>query len=199
MPRRGYTLLEVLLVLAILVVVFAAAVPALLGVLQRQRLQAAAEQVRVEWTRAHVKAMKTGRIQVFRYELGGDKYTVQPWMATDDAIAPAQTNSFAPSEEEKASPRLDTAGEITLPEGIKFIIGDAQLESRSLRIEQQILDANRYETEWSRPILFYPDGSSSDAFLIVANEKEVGLQVELRGMTGSSSIGEPIALEELAR
>ncbi|MDX1947603.1 MAG: prepilin-type N-terminal cleavage/methylation domain-containing protein [Pirellulaceae bacterium] len=197
--RRAYTLLEVLLVLAILVVVFAAATPALMGVLARQRLHAAAEQVRVEWTKAHVQAMKSGRIQVFRYELGGNKFTVQPWMATDDSIAPAQTNSFAPTEEERASPRLDESAAIELPEGVRFIIGDAQLESRSIQIEQEISDANQYETAWSRPILFYPDGTSSDAFLIVANDKEIGLQVELRGMTGSATIGEPISLEDLAR
>lgn len=196
--KRAFTLVEMLLVLAILVLLAAAALPALMGVLRDHRLQAAADQVRVEWTRGHVKAMKTGRIQVFRYELGGTKYTLQPWMATDDALEGAPlTPGFGTEEDDDASPRLDETAAQTLPEGITFMGGDAKVESRAVAIEQQIRDANRYETEWSRPILFYPDGSSSDAFLIVANERDVALQVSLRGMTGTTSIGEITAVEEL--
>ena len=89
MKRRGFTLIEVLLVLAILVVVAAAATPALRGVLRDAALKNAAETVRIHWTRAHVKAMKTGRIQVFRFEQDGTRFTVQPWAAADDQIEAA--------------------------------------------------------------------------------------------------------------
>ena len=37
-----------------------------------------------------------------------------------------------------------------------------------------------------RPILFYPDGTSSDAFVILSGEQELRLVVRLRGLTGSS-------------
>jgi type II secretion system protein H len=198
MQRRAFTLIEVLLVLAILVVVAAAATPALRGVLRDAALKNAAETVRIHWTRAHVKAMKTGRIQVFRFEQDGTRFTVQPWAAADDQIEAAPSvQGFGTDEEETASPRLDESSAVTLPEGTKFVAGAAALEGRSQSIEQDIQDANKFEADWSQPILFYPDGSTSDAWVIVANEREVGIRVDLRGMTGTATLGEISDVEEL--
>jgi len=196
--RRGFTLVEMLLVLAIIVVMAAAAAPALRGVMQDAALRNAADTIRIHWTRAHVKAMKTGRIQVFRFELNGSRYTVQPWAAADDAVeaAPA-VQGFGTAEEETASPRLDETGAPRLPEGTLFVAGAAALEGRSQSIEKDIKDANKFEADWSQPILFYPDGSTSDAWVIVAGEREVAIRVELRGMTGTTTIGEITDQEEL--
>ncbi|MCI0360427.1 MAG: prepilin-type N-terminal cleavage/methylation domain-containing protein [Planctomycetaceae bacterium] len=198
MRQRAFTLLEVLLVLAILVVVLAAAMPSLHGVMRDAALKSAADTVRVHWTKAHVKAMKTGRIQVFRFEQGGTRFTVQPWAAADDAIEAAPSvQGFGAAEEETASPRLDESSAVSLPEGTKFVAGAAALEGRSQSIEQDIKDANKFEADWSQPVLFYPDGSTSDAWVIVANERDVAIRVELRGMTGTTTIGEITEVEEL--
>jgi prepilin-type N-terminal cleavage/methylation domain-containing protein len=195
--RRGFTLLEMLLVLAILVVVAALAAPALRGAIQSARLRAAGDTIRTEWTRAHVKAMKTGRIQVFRYELGGMKYSIQPWIAGDDALeGSAQSASgFAVADQTQDTANVGAGNE--LPEGTMFVGGDAVMESRSLAIEQTAMEATQFESEWSRPILFYPDGSTSDAFVVIANENKVGVKVMLRGMTGTSTVGEIMDLEAL--
>ena len=196
MRRKGFTLLEMLLVLAIIVAIAALAAPAMRGLIQSARLRAAADTVRTEWTRAHVKAMKTGRIQVYRYELGGAKYSVQPWIAGDDAIessAPT-TAGFEVADETQDSANVGEGHE--LPEGTMFVAGDAAAESRSLAIEQTAMDSTQFESEWSRPILFYPDGTTSDAFVVVANENKVGIQVNLRGMTGTATLSEVMKLEE---
>jgi hypothetical protein len=188
--------MEMLLVLAILVVLAAAAAPALRGTMQDVKLRSAADTVRTEWTRAHVKAMKTGRIQVFRYELGGSKYAIQPWIAGDDALessGQSATGFASAAPEEEADQGIGSE----LPEGTMFIGGDTRMESRSLSIEQSVMDSTRFEAEWSRPILFYPDGSATDAFVLIANEREVGLRVDLRGMTGSAAVGELTAIEDL--
>jgi prepilin-type N-terminal cleavage/methylation domain-containing protein len=196
MRRTGFTLIEILLVLAIIVAVAALSAPVLRGVIQDTRLRAAGETVRTEWTRAHVKAMKTGRIQVFRYELGGTKYSVQPWIAGDDALeSNAQaTSSFDPPEKQDSANRGEGS---ELPEGTMFVGGDAVVESRSISIEQAAADATQFQAEWSRPILFYPDGSTSDAFVLIANERDVGVRVELRGMTGTATLGEITMVEDL--
>jgi len=47
------------------------------------------------------------------------------------------------------------------------------------------------------PILFYPDGSSVDAFVVVANNYQVGIRVDLRGITGSVRVGELSDLRKL--
>jgi type II secretion system protein H len=195
--KRAFTLIEIMLVLAIMVVLAAVAAPALRGVMQDAALKNAADTVRIHWTKAHVKAMKTGRIQVFRFEQNGSRFTVQPWAAADDEVeaAPA-VQGFGTAEEETASPRLDES-KVTLPEGTQFVAGAAALEGRSQSIEKDIKDANKFEADWSQPILFYPDGSSSDAWVIVAGEREVAIRVELRGMTGTTTIGEITDQEEL--
>lgn len=197
MRKSGLTLIEILLVLAILVVVAAAALPAFRGVMQDAELTSAGDSIRTEWTRAHVRAMKTGRIQVFRYELGGRKYTVQPWIAGDDAL---EGNESADTGFGAASPEADTVrGEgFELPEGTLFAAGNAQQESRSLAVEQAAADATQFAGEWSPPILFYPDGSTSDAYVLIGNEREVAVKVELRGMTGAAKMSDVMALDEVS-
>jgi type II secretion system protein H len=199
MRSRAFTLIEILLVLAILVVVAAAATPALRGVMQDAALKNAADSVRIHWTKAHVKAMKTGRIQVFRFEMNGARFTVQPFAAADDELESAPSvQGFGTAEEETASPKLDESTAVTLPEGTTFVAGAAALEGRAQSVEKDIKDANRFEADWSQPILFYPDGSSSDAWVIVAGEREgVAIRVELRGLTGAATIGEISDVEEL--
>ena len=197
--KRGFTLVEILLVLAILVILAAVATPMLRGTMQDAALRSAAEQIRVEFTRANVRAMKTGRIQVFRFEQGGTQWNVQPYAAADDEIesAPA-VQGFGNAEEESAGPKLDKTLSVTLPEGVTFASGEALVEGRAMAIEQDIRDANRFEGDWSQPILFYPDGSSSDAFVIVVHEeREAGIRVDLRGMTGAATLGEIEDMQEL--
>src|SRR5205823_6023807 len=85
-PRHGYTLMELLLVLATIVLAAAAVAPRMTGMTRHVTLNSAAQTVRAELTRAHVLAMKTSRVEVFQYELGGRKYKVEPGIAGDDAI-----------------------------------------------------------------------------------------------------------------
>lgn len=216
--RRGLTLMELLLVLAILVLTAAISLPALRGTLRNQQLSRAGDIVRVEWARAHVRAMKTGRIQMFRYQVGGPGFRVEPWAAGDDmleaatvqypdglglAAAPAGFGASAPPApqtppanvqvDEQGNPQSDR---YRLPEEITFVAGDARTESRAMKIEQTILESER-NVEWSRPILFYPDGSTSDAFVIVGGPQQTGVRIDLRGLTGAAKVSEIAPVDEL--
>src|SRR5688500_13683692 len=84
--RRGVTLVELLLALAILVAMAALAAPSVNRAWERYRVKLAGDQVRAALTHAHVEAMRTGQIQVMRFEIGGDQYATQPWMAGDEMI-----------------------------------------------------------------------------------------------------------------
>jgi prepilin-type N-terminal cleavage/methylation domain-containing protein len=195
--RRGYTLMEMLLVLAILVVAAAVSAPALRGVMRNAELRAAAETVRAQWTRAHVAAMKTGRIQVFHYEIGGRKYKTTPWMSDDDALESAAGESPSGFSAPIAAGSAEFPTDKELPEGAKFVGGDMANDNRSLTIETEIAQLSQDSVQWSRPILFYPDGTSSDAYVIVGNDFELGMRVELRGLTGVVKIGDIGSLAEL--
>lgn len=177
----GYTLMEMLLVLAIVVIAAAAVAPRMTGMLRSVTLTSAANTVRAELTRAHVTAMKTGRAQVFSYEVGGRKFKVESWVGGDDAIEGAgrEDGGSAPAAAKNMPDR-------TLPEGTKFAAGDSAAESRSEKISQEM----QSDATWSRPIMFYPDGSAGDAYIVVGNEHNAGIRVDLRGMTAAVRVSE---------
>jgi Tfp pilus assembly protein FimT len=173
--------MELLLVLAIIVIAAAAVTPKLTGMMRNVALTSAANTVRAELTRAHVTAMRTGRVQVFQYELGGAKYKIDSWIAGDDAIENAsgeQSDSPPPAAKSQSEPALK--------EGIKFAAGDAAVESRSEKISQEL----QSDSAWSRPIMFYPDGSAGDAYIVVGNDRNAGIRIDLRGMTAAVHVSE---------
>lgn len=179
--------MEILLVLAIVVILAAAVAPSFRGLGRGMALKSAANIIRAELTRAHVAAMRTSRIQVFQYELGGRKFKVEPWIASDDALESKDGEQSAPPPAKKTEP--------TLPDGIKFVAGDAAVESRSEKISQELTDGAG--TTWSRPIMFYPDGSTGDAYIVVGNEHNHGIRIDLRGMTAAVRVGEISDLKTL--
>jgi prepilin-type N-terminal cleavage/methylation domain-containing protein len=191
--HRAFTLAEILLVLVIIVIAGAVTFPYIQETLRRQRLKSAAEMMRIEWSRAHVKAMKTGRILVFRYQTDGNQYSLQPWLGGDDATegesqvagfeAPATTAVEAETKE--------------LEEGITFAAGEAKVDSRAYQVESFLQSGGAVEGQWSQPIMFYPDGSASDAFVIVADARRDAYRIQLRGLTGTSYIGEEKKLDDL--
>jgi len=193
-PRQAYTLIELLLVLAIIVIAAAAVAPSLRGTMRNTALKSAASTVRAELTRAHVMAMRTGRVHMFQYELGGTKYKLEPYIGADDALESkdGEATSVATPTAHNQQPK-----EPTLHEGIKFVMGDATMESRAQRVEEEIMGMSGAAANWSRPILFYPDGSSSDAFIIVGNDYNAGIRVDLRGLTAAAKIGQLSELRKL--
>ena len=193
-PSRGMTLLELLLVLAVCVAAAAMVLPALRGPLENQRLRKAGDTVRAEWNRTRVLAMKTGRIQIFQCEFGTNRYVVQTWVAetddqqsTNDSVSGFGTaksgSAFNPIQQEKE-----------IAEGILFQTGQAAEDSRGSSIVSQFGAAN---TQQSPPILFYPDGTTSTAKVVLANDRNSYLVVSLRGLTGVAQVSDLLGLEEL--
>ena len=76
--RPGLTLLEVLLVMAILLTLAAVAYPTLSAMYGDVRVKAAADQVRASWTEARAKAIEDGRAYRFSVEPGTGKFRVAP-------------------------------------------------------------------------------------------------------------------------
>ncbi len=193
--RRAYTLMELLLVLAIIVIAAAAVAPSFRGVMRSAALRSAANEVRAALTKAHVLAMKSGRTQMFQYELGGSKYKIEPYIAGDDEIESAEgdpTGAFA-----GATPTQQSSPEKTLPEGIKFTAGDFAIESRAERIEREVGTTSSGGVTWSRPILFFTDGSGVDAFVVIGNEHNSGIRIDLRGMTAALKVSDVSDLKHL--
>lgn len=194
-----------MIVLALLVILGAVAMPAFTGTIRRQRLLSAAQSVQTEWLRAHNQAMKTGRIHVFRFQSGDRHFEVMPWVGADDALESSTDADLQMASSGMATASGTSAGGVELdegpglPEGVLFVGGDAQADSRALTIEDAMFGSASMNGQWGPPILFYPDGSSSDAYIIVANDMQEAVRIDLRGLTGQAKVGEIALLEELVQ
>ncbi len=88
-PRSGYTLLELMLVLAVLTVIVSLTWPSLRKPLHRSAVQEAASQLVKDLGQARLAAIESGQSIRFRYEPGGGRYLL------DSATAAANDEDAA--------------------------------------------------------------------------------------------------------
>ena len=174
--ERGFTLLELLLVLALIAAITALAIPALRGPLENARLRTAADTLRAAFTRARLDATRAGKIRLFRYELGGARYRVMDWPATE-------------------SQPLDEKWQ-TLPDGVVFLGGEAQEDSRQLDFSAAPAANAVDEIDFGPALVFYPDGTTSTGQLTLKNQRDRAVTIRLRGLTASVRVGEVESLAE---
>jgi len=74
--KTGFTLIEIILVIAIIGLIAAMAMPVMTGTLERHRLTFAAETIRAECREARVRAMRDGQIVCLRMKLGTGEYSI---------------------------------------------------------------------------------------------------------------------------
>ena len=193
LPPTAFTLFELLLVLALLVVIAAISMPLLLNSLAHARLQSSGELVRAAWGKARLAAMQAGETYVFRYEPTGNRYQIARLSAITAEDAD-ELNTLPPVTEADAeyteADMLRLAKSRLAPE-IIFAAG------KVAAVPQMAGPAAAVEGGWSQPILFYADGSTSDAAVLLANGDGETMRVILRGLTGiarASEIGNEASL-----
>ena len=71
-----------------------------------------------------------------------------------------------------------------MPRGTIFLQSETEEDARSA----QAVEDSSVSVSQMVPVLFYPDGSSQDAVLILRNEKENEVKLTLRGLTGQASV-----------
>ncbi len=165
--QSGFTLLEILLVLAVLVVITALAVPAATTVFSGQQLRTTGDVIRARFADCRIRAIKSGDVYGFFYKPGGGEY----WMAPVNTGFRSLLNGSPPSNQH------------LLENEVVFIAGETMQDGRSMAAAENV--AGEFLT--FRPILFYPDGTSQDAVVIVQSKNGLQIQLELRGLTGVST------------
>ena len=192
--------MEMVLVLAVLVAVAALALPALRGPMDDQRLRKAGDIVRAQWAKARVRAMKTGRMHVFRYEIGTELYSVQPWSGEADALetsgGPVMPNTTPSVNAGNIDNHLGVSGAM-LPPGNTYLLGETTTDSRAAQLDVSDTNSNSGMGA-SQPIFFYPDGSAADARLVLTNERFC-VELKLRGLTGLSRGSDLLTTEEVSQ
>ncbi len=183
--------------LVILVIMAALVAPVLQGPLENQRLRNSGDVVRAEWAKARTRAIQTGRIHVFRYQVNDNRYWTEPWFADDDYLESSVDLSQANAPSRSAALASESGIIKQLPQGVRFVSGVTAGDARSAEFDQQMM-AGGMGGAAARPILFYPDGTTSTARVILGNERQRFVDVQLRGLTGVSkksdiSTGDQIA------
>jgi prepilin-type N-terminal cleavage/methylation domain-containing protein len=196
--RSGFTMVEVLLVLALVAVIAALAWPVLQKPFANRRLHTAADVVRTEFCQARVDAMRSGHTFTFRYAPDSDRFCTSPENDPSGTDLPDSDPDFAASGDEDTFGPVDEVPqqpvEKTLPEGVKFVATENAADALAVPDDpESITDVS---DGWSSPIFFYPDGTTSDARLMLANDSGYAIELTLRGVTGTVAVGDIIAARE---
>ncbi len=211
--RPGFTLLELTLVLALLVMLSTIIVPRLTGSAASRRLGIAADQVRATWTKARNRAMLTGDTQQFLYRPGTRSFVVvvEP-ISQDTEMAYQQAVSLLASaatleEETPFAANTTTEGFQVerLPFDVTFIDAASFGDSESLGANASLTGNTRAasttyinaqansasgQSAGIAMLNFYPDGTTSTSTVWLANEDEEVIPIWLRGLTGIANVGE---------
>ncbi len=220
-PHGGFTLIEVCLTMALLAAIAAFAWPTLGTAFVNQRLKQSASQLSSHLSKARVQAMRLGVKVKFVCEIGGSRYYWQATQT--ESTTEAGSNSSAQSLENSinqsnqpttaANEKLDKTSvksyeeqirEILalnpdlvrkLPPGVIFASNPIILDMQTAMADLQsgATQSSESGSGWSKPIYFYPDGTSSDAQLLLRNEKERSVSVALRGLTGVVTVSDLLA------
>ena len=197
--RSAFTLLELLLVVAVLATLASLTMPNWGLLLDDRRLVRAGEQVRGSVARLRIEAMRSGRVLMLEGMLEGTNLRAKPfYSATDATEAIDQTGvgsallngadqavAFVVQQDESA---LET---IELPDGITVTGVNVVSAARAAEIEE--LTSSDQSEGWSRPVLFYPDGSTSTALISLAHPTMGRVVVRIRGITGNATVSEVLA------
>ncbi len=178
--RSGFSLLEILVVLAVFVIITALAVPMLQRSYSGQQLRSGADTVRAKFQQARVNAIETGDVYGFFYAPGTNKYFVAPIVLGFKSLV---EGGGLPVDENE------------LEHEIIFTTGETIQDSRS-QAEMQNASVNFADM---RPVLFYPDGTSQDATVILQNQTGLAIQVNLRGLTGNATSTRLLSIEEVVQ
>ncbi len=187
----GYTLLELLLVIGILMIVAGAVTPSVLGMLANVNLKEGVKKVQSALGATRVHAIDATSSYQFRFEPGGRHFLALP---TDPDAVGTQGSALTPDGGSLAR-GLFEAG--VLPETLSFQTvaqagpapGTPPLPAGSdpgwIASLARMPDAHDFASAaWSDPITFRADGTGTDATFVVQDTRGGGYRFTIREVTG---------------
>ncbi|MBN2292893.1 MAG: prepilin-type N-terminal cleavage/methylation domain-containing protein [Pirellulales bacterium] len=197
--RRAFSLMELLIVLAILAVIVGMSWPALQKPWHKSRLNSAAKKLQSELGRARVAAIESGSVQQFRYQPGTPRFASQAGM-TIALTSDSRTDLDAAVSSDSDQQYLDTMEMDKLvidelPSGVIFQDPNATEHdnvSSDEFSEDQTVDmssGDEGQMPWSKPITFYPNGRVTGGRIRLADRHGYYIDVTMRGLTGTAKIG----------
>jgi prepilin-type N-terminal cleavage/methylation domain-containing protein len=163
--RHGFTLLEVTLVVAVIVLLAAMVLPSIETMYGDVRLQAAGDQIRERWADARTKAIEEGRPYRFATQPDG-RYKIAP--DTSDNWGDSSDTTGGESNDSDSQPLVI---EESLPDGIKFADNPGGGDSGG---------------SWQTGLKFLPDGTASaDTTVMLQADGVRSVKLRVRALTGA--------------
>jgi len=176
--RSAFTLMELLLVLAVVVVVMSMATPSINRMFQRTALDRGADRVRAAMGKARVKAIKEGDVYAVFISRGNNWFDVGPYSNSKNQIAQANRDQRVVNMQGNSG-----VEDNVLPGGVSFVASEVLSDARAAEV---IAGTESSSGGGLQQILFYPDGTSQNASVVMRNEVGGIVEIQLRGLTGLS-------------
>lgn len=222
-PRRGFTLVELLLVLGLLATLAALAVPSFQAMLQARRLEAGGEQLRTLLRRARREAIESGVHYRVDVQPGAGRLRVCPAAdpivgaesATDTANAPSadarKESGFVRREPWRAIEQLPpgvvlltskTFSQWLAGEGMETPLPQAEPGEPVAAVAGDAgadgkLEGDSSDEVWLPWFEFYPDGSARLATAILLDGQQRFLEAKVEEMTGEVLLSGPRSAADL--
>ncbi len=217
--RGGFTLFELLVVAAVIILIGAVIFPALMSTTETQHLISSGDTMRTFFARSRNEAMRSGQTLALRYQIGGNQFIIEPWDTGDSNIeSNTSTSSFnmlgqlqqTLTDDRNITERLLQQVQ-SLPGDTVFASGTQAFDSREFAQFDPTLNPNAANVDnssvtesvdgaWSQPILFYPDGSTSQSEVRIGTEDlQIFVLVRIRGLTGVAYVTEIMTQTELVQ
>ncbi|MDR0611012.1 MAG: prepilin-type N-terminal cleavage/methylation domain-containing protein [Planctomycetaceae bacterium] len=214
--RTGFTLLELLIVLGLIVAIFSLGFSGIRRLYVRNQLKSTTQHLQNILYKTRLESVKTGKAFVFRYQYDSPVFEIlpkdlfdqreqnredSPAIAIGAELLLLQKSSSASPESMSPEQNLDSLETTTLtsdknsdiyrqmlPNSIVF--GSKQPDTALTANESGLLPQQIPSENWSAPILFFPNGRTSQTTLILRTTSRYRFQQELtlRGLTGTTKI-----------
>jgi prepilin-type N-terminal cleavage/methylation domain-containing protein len=190
MRRAGYTLFELILVMAILATLAMLAVPFFDTMSGSMRLTESADQIRAALAQARAHAIAEGRAYRFSYVPGKGNYRVAP-DAADFWSSGGQNNQGMDAGATTAPPYIQ---DDALPKGVRLAAAEGTPQASNNQNsggsngDSALPVGSVSPGMWVTGSVFQPDGSAQDLDMVFSSRGNRPLTLRLRGMTGSVTV-----------